>query len=106
VLELPAEGLSERKVDLVCHDLDNGDIVPLYIAAAAPKALAGRADEGCGATELVRQFLQSSSKCARVTGWPVPVLVGMRICTRYDAGLMMPCAPALFPASFQEGYSS
>jgi hypothetical protein len=36
--------------------------------------------------KLVSQFCRSSSKRAFVTGWPLPVLVGKRICTRYDAG--------------------
>jgi hypothetical protein len=35
---------------------------------------------------FVSQFCRSSSKRAFVTGWPLPVLVGKRICTRYDAG--------------------
>ena len=39
-------------------------------------------------------------------GWPLPDLVGRRICTRCDAGLMTPCAPALLPASFQGAYPS
>jgi hypothetical protein len=36
--------------------------------------------------KLVSQFCRSSSKRAFVTGWPLPVLVAKRICTRYDAG--------------------
>ena len=81
-LKLQAESLPVWAVQLVGHDLDDRDIVPLDIAADGPQALAGGADEaGCPA-KPVCQFVQELLEPGRCYKLAVAGSLGSRISTR------------------------